>query len=305
MGAVMDMQHGGSNSNMPQPLVGLGLRHAHYADALTSAAPIDFVELHSENFFSSGGAIQGVLENIQQMYPISLHSTALGLGSAEVPEYASFDRLNGLVNKVQPILVSDHASYSWGTWDTRTVHAGDLLPLSFNPQSLQVLAQNVDKAQQALGRRLLIENLSSYIWFNTDSMPETEFLVRLTELTGCGLLVDLNNIIVSGHNLNEPDIEAYASSWLRQIPTDVVGEIHLAGFTKVKPGELVVDDHSQKVSASCWTLYADAIKRFGAVPTLIEWDNKLPQWDVLLREVKKARRIAKKSLTDKQDGKHG
>lgn len=304
MGAMMDMLRGGSKQSVSQPLVGLGLRHAHYADALTSVAPIDFVELHSENFFVSGGAIHEVLESIQQTYKVSLHSTALGLGSAQVPAHVNYDPLKELISKVNPILVSDHASYSWGTWSGQTVHAGDLLPLSFNHHNLKVLAQNVDKAQQAIGRRLLIENLSTYLRFDTDSMSEAEFLVSLTELTGCGLLVDLNNIIVSGLNQNEPDIPAFASNWLKQIPQNAIGEIHLAGFSQVESGELVVDDHSQKVSEQCWAVYAEAIKRFGPVPTLIEWDNNLPEWQVLLGEAEKARHVAKQSLQCFGETKH-
>jgi len=291
------MHHGESKLSIPKPLVGLGLRHAHYSDALTSVAPIDFVELHSENYFAPGGAIKAVLQDIVETYPVSLHSTSLGLGSAEIPRNANLNFLIALVNQVQPILVSDHASFSWGSWSKKPVHAGDLLPLSFNHQALNILAKNVDMVQQALGRQILLENLSSYISFSSDTMSEAEFLVRLTEKTGCGLLLDLNNIIVSAHNLNEPDIASYALNWIRQLPEDVIGEIHLAGFTEANPDDLVVDDHSQKVSRQCWILYAEALGRFGAVPTLIEWDNNLPEWDVLLREVETARMVAEMALS--------
>ena len=301
MGAMIDMQQSGSKQNMSEPLVGLGLRHVHYKDALTSVAPIDFVELHSENFFADGGAIAALLNEISEKYRVSLHSTALGLGSADIPDNPNLLKLFHLVQRVNPILISDHASFSWGVMGNTPIHAGDLLPLSFNAQSLEILARNVDTVQQTLGRQMLVENLSSYIWFDTDTMSETEFLSRLTELTGCGLLLDLNNILVSGHNTGVEDVDTYAQNWINDLPTGSVGEIHLAGFTPVNHGELAVDDHSQKVSDDCWKLYELALERFGAIPTLIEWDNNLPKWSVLLKEVAKARQVAKQLCISTQE----
>lgn len=274
------------------PLVGVGLRHPHFSDALASVAPVDFVEVHSENYFAEGGATLAVLRDITQKYPVSLHSTALGLGSAGTIPAHYMQKLKSLINQVKPILVSDHASFSWGSWQQRPVHAGDLLPISFTEESLKTLAENVDQVQQFLGRQLLIENLSAYIQFDYNSMSETEFLVRLTELSGCGLLLDLNNILVNAHNQRLTEPLYYANQWLNQIPTHVVGEIHLAGHSSVAFGELAIDDHSHPVSSNGWQLYFCALKRFGAVPTLIEWDNELPAWDVLIDEVKKARIVA-------------
>jgi uncharacterized protein (UPF0276 family) len=282
------------------PKIGVGLRHPHYADALNSEAQIDFVEVHSENFFASGGAILAVLDEIIEKYPVSLHSTALGLGSAEDIPSEHLRKLKSLADNVRPILMSDHASFSWGQLKNQRVHVGDLLPLSFNEESLTVLAHNVDRAQQFLGSQLLIENLSAYIQFNNDSMSETEFLVRLTEITGCKLLVDLNNIIVTANNIREPDIQHYAKAWLNQIPADIVGEFHLAGYTQVQVGELVVDDHSQAVSEDCWQLYRYALERFGPIPTLIEWDNNLPSWQKLLKEAKSAKMVAQQVFSKDQ-----
>ena len=194
--------------------------------------------------------------------------------------------------------MSDHASFSWSQLNGQSVHVGDLLPLSFDKQSLIVLAHNVDRVQQYLGRSLLIENLSAYVQLDDNSMTETEFLVELTELTGCKLLVDLNNIIVTAYNQNELNIQAFAQAWLNDIPVDKVGEFHLAGYSAVDQGQLIVDDHSQEVSRECWELYRYALKRFGPIPTLIERDNNLPSWGTLLEEVKVARNIAEQVLSN-------
>jgi uncharacterized protein (UPF0276 family) len=278
---------------VPIPKVGLGLRHPHYADALSSVAPIDFVEVHSENFFAEGGASIAVLEEIHEKYPISLHSTAMGLGSAnDIPAFY-LKKLKSLAEKVNPILMSDHASFSWSQLNTQQIHVGDLLPLSFNEHSLMILANNVDKVQQFLGRTLLIENLSAYVQIGENNMTETEFLVGLTELTGCKLLVDLNNIIVTAYNRQERDVLLFSRTWLDNIPAGKIGEFHLAGYSEVAEGELIIDDHSQAVSQECWTLYHYALEKFGDVPTLIERDNNLPSWEVLLKDVEIARGIVK------------
>ena len=280
------------------PIVGVGLRHPHYSNALSSKAPVDFVEIHSENFFAGGGAIAAVLDEIITKYLVSLHST--GLGSAEEASSTYYKKLIALSYKVQPILISDHASFSWSRLGDQRIHLGDLLPISFNEQSLMVLCHHVDRAQQRLGRQILIENLSAYVDMDDNSMSETEFLTELSNTTGCGLLVDLNNIIVSATNKKEPDILAYAQRWLKQLPVNKVGEFHLAGFTPPEVGDYAVDDHSQAVSEECWALYAFALQHFGAIPTLIEWDNNLPSWEVLLKQVELARGIGKNTFKTSQ-----
>ena len=275
-----------------QPLVGVGLRHKHYQDALASPADIDFVEVHSENFFAAGGATIAYLQAVCEQYKVSLHSTALGLGSAQGIPPHFIQKLKHLVSWTNPILISDHASYAWGTWIAKPVHLGDLLPLSFNQATLEILAENVNKVQQTLQRKILIENLSSYLFFEEDDMTEAEFLAELTHMTGCGLLLDINNILVSAFNTNVEDKWHFARNWLASIPETAVGEIHLAGHSKVASGELVIDDHSKPVDDDCWQLYRMAIQRFGAVPTLIEWDNDLPDWQTLVDEANKAKVIA-------------
>jgi len=283
------VNHDGSKSKV---LIGVGLRHQHFTEALTTPSNIDFVEVHSENFFAQGGASQQVLEQAGEKYDISLHSTAMGLGSAQGVPNQYLNKLRTLASASKPILMSDHACFSWSQLNGQQVHAGDLLPLAYSEQTLMVLAHNIDRVQQFLGRSLLVENLSAYIQYSHACMPETEFLVRLVELTGCKLLIDLNNIIVTANNLNEVDPLNFAKQWLLNIPEQVVGEIHLAGFTPVKQGDLVIDDHSQAVSSQGWQLYRSALNRFGKVPTLIEWDNNLPSWQSLLAEADKARDIA-------------
>jgi len=273
-------------------LIGVGLRHQHFSDALTTPSTIDFVEVHSENFFAQGGATQSVLAQASEKHAISLHSTAMGLGSAQGVPRHYLQKLKGLASICNPILMSDHACFSWSQLNGQQVHAGDLLPLAYSEGTLKVLAHNIDRVQQSLGRSLLVENLSAYIQYSHNFMPETEFLVRLAELTGCKLLVDLNNIIVTANNINSAQPLDYAQQWLADIPTTLVGEIHLAGFTKVNEGELIIDDHSQAVSCQGWRLYRKALERFGKVPTLVEWDNNLPSWQTLVAEAGKARSIA-------------
>lgn len=277
--------------------IGVGLRHPHYSDVLAAPAPIDFVEIHSENFFARGGATRQLLKEVAKHYQVSLHSTAMGLGSAsEIPQ-GYLDPMQELAAEIKPFLISDHAAFAWSEFNGFPVHAGDLLPVAFNRESLQLMADNVDRIQQLLGRQLLVENASAYIIPTGSVMEETEFLVRLTELTGCALLVDINNIVVNAKNFSNQDPLDYGLNWLRDLPGNSVGEFHLAGFTPVADGELIVDDHSQPVSDLVWQLYQTALKRFGPVPTLVEWDHELPSWDVLIAEAVKARHIANKVFT--------
>jgi len=281
-----------------QILIGVGLRHPHFSEALSTPSNIDFIEVHSENFFTQGGASLSVLEQVSDKYAISLHSTAMGLGSAEGVPRQYLCKLNELAKQTQPILMSDHACFTWSQLNGQQVHAGDLLPLAYSEQTLMVLAHNIDRVQQALGRSLLVENLSAYIQYSHTYMTETEFLVRLTELTGCQLLIDLNNIIVTARNTNKNQPLSFAKQWLSEIPTNSVGEFHLAGFTEVEQNELVIDDHSQAVSNQGWQLYRHALQRFGKIPTLIEWDNNLPNWQTLLGEADKARSISEQVFNE-------
>ncbi|TPV62244.1 DUF692 domain-containing protein [Aestuariibacter sp. GS-14] len=279
--------------------VGVGLRHEHYNEALTQTShSVDFLEIHAENFFAEGGMIPPFLEAIAEYYPLSIHGTAMGLGSASGVDSRYLKRFCELVNRVNPILVSDHACFTWGQVGNQRLHAGDLLPITYNRASLDILVDNIDLVQQALGRQLLIENIVSYVDQRSDPMHEAEFLAAAATLTGCGLLVDLNNVLVNGRNFHAHNLAQYATTWLKTLPTGAVKEIHLAGSSEVQPGELIVDDHSQPVSHACWALYQQAIHMFPGAATLIEWDNQLPTWERLQEEAGTARFILAQTLME-------
>lgn len=295
------------------PLIGVGLRHHHFEDALNSPANIDFIEVHAENFFAKGGASHAMLTDIAKHYHISLHATSLGLGSASPAPQKQIEQLTNLVECYQPILISDHACFSWAEVSGVDTHAGDLLPIPFNDESLQMMVSNVERAQQQLGRKILVENLSAYIELPGSTYREAEFLVKLCQQSGCKLLIDLNNLIVNATNqplLNcsvetpsspeQENILAYAKQWLNRVPKALVGEIHLAGCTPVADREMMIDDHSQPVSDSVWHLYRYALQRFGPVATLIEWDENLPPWQTLIAEAEKAKVIAKEAFSTGQ-----
>lgn len=274
------------------PLVGVGLRHPHYDDALKSPANIDFIEIHAENFFAEGGITHALLEDIGKQYQISLHATSLGLGSAvPIPEI-QVEKLKELVGRTKPIMVSDHACFSWAQFNDLQVHTGDLLPIPFNDESLALMVANVKRVQATLERTILVENLSAYIELDGSTYTEFEFLVKLCQQTDCKLLLDINNLVVNATNQGVEDIYQQVTSWLQQIPQGIVGEIHLAGCTLVGEGKIMVDDHAQPVSEELWRLYRFALNRFGAVATLIEWDLQLPSWQVLVAEAEKAKQIA-------------
>ncbi|WP_286240855.1 DUF692 domain-containing protein [Neptuniibacter halophilus] len=279
--------------------VGVGLRHPHYREALLGASSIDFVEIHAENFFAEGGVIQEILTDMTNIYPVSLHSTSMGLGSAMGINQGYLKKLQRLAERIRPLHISDHACFTWGTLGDKPVHAGDLLPLEFTRQSLTVMSDNIDRVQQLLGRRILIENLSAYVEFKHSTLSETGFLTELVERTGCGLLVDLNNLLVNAHNFSDEPAAEAAKHWLQQIPADAVGEIHLAGYTPAERGALIVDDHSQPVSDECWALYRYALQQVGPVSTLIEWDNQLPDWETLLAQAVQARTIIHSELNQR------
>ena len=269
--------------------VGVGLRHEHYNVALDPASPsIDFVEVHAENFFAKGGVTSHLLDKIVDMYPVSIHGTSMGLGSGISISDEYLKNFARLVNLIDPILISDHACFTWGRLSNKPVHAGDLLPLQFDRATLKVLSNNVDRVQQLLGRQILIENIVTYKHFAHNDFSETEFLSRLVENTQCGLLVDLNNLLVNFNNFPVGEPIESARQWLREVPSHAVKELHLAGSSEPTPGAMIVDDHAQPVSDQCWLLFSQAIKRFPKAAVLLEWDNNLPNWEELVNEARKA-----------------
>jgi uncharacterized protein (UPF0276 family) len=285
--------------------VGVGWRHPHYAQLLEERPALDFLEVHSENFFAAGGATLAVLESGRHCYAISLHGVGLSLGSAAGLDPWHLDQLAALVERIDPVRISDHASFARGRFAGEAIHAADLLPLPFSNEALDVLCANVQRVQERLQRRFMVENLSAYLQWKAPagaSMDEPTFLNELARRTGCALLVDVNNIYVNALNAQAaglcPDPLTSCRDWLYQMDPDNVAELHLAGHCHVSDthGDIVIDDHGSRVCAEVWELYRHAMGCFGAVPTLIEWDTDIPTLDVLLDEAARARAIAEQTL---------
>ena len=281
---------------------GIGWRHPHTAPLLEERPALAFIEVHSENYFGEGGAALAVLDRARAHYPVSLHGVGLALGSAAGIDAWHLDQLCALVERIEPVRVSDHACFARGALAGETVHAADLLPIPFNGEALDVLCANVQRVQDRLKRPLLVENLSAYLRFASSDRHEADFLVALARRTGCQLLVDVNNLYVNALNAQIAgrcdDPLADACAWLERIAPGLVGELHLAGHTRVHDGdgEIVIDDHGSRVGVPVWALYRHALARFGAVPTLIEWDTNLPPLAVLLDEAATAARHAAEVL---------
>jgi uncharacterized protein (UPF0276 family) len=284
-------------TSAPSALVGIGWRHPHYValldqfrDPLRPAA--DFLEVHSENFFGAGGAALATLHQARESWPVSLHGVGLGLGSAAGLDDWHLDRLAALVERIEPLMVSDHACFARAaTGSGESVHGADLLPIPFNDEALDVICANVQKVQDRLRRPILVENLSAYISWTSSVQEETDFLASIVRRTGCKLLLDVNNIYVNALNQQKAgqrgDPLAACKEWLDRIPAGMPGEIHLAGHCVMD--DIVIDDHGSRVCDDVWALYGHARERFGAVPTLIEWDTDIPELSVLLDEAARAR----------------
>jgi uncharacterized protein (UPF0276 family) len=256
---------------------GIGLRARHYPEFLGARPAAGWLEVHSENYFGAGGRERHVLERVRRDYPVSLHGVGLGLGSVEDYSARHVDRLCALVHAIEPVFVSEHLSWS----ATGGVHYNDLLPLPFTSEALEVVAGRIAALQDRLGRRILVENVSAYVEAGAADMSEGEFLAALARRTGCGLLLDVNNLYVNQANLGRD-----ALAQMRALAPESVEEIHLAGFSAEPLG--LVDTHGARVADAVWLLYEAALARFGAVPTLIEWDTDVPALDVLLDEARKA-----------------
>ncbi|QYD68764.1 DUF692 domain-containing protein [Paraburkholderia edwinii] len=258
--------------------VGIGLRHAHYADFLETIPPVDWVEVHSENYFGDGGYDLHVLEKVRRDLPVSLHGVGLGPGSLTPLDTVHAGKLRRLVDRIVPAIVSEHLSWNAST----SGYINDLLPLPLTGEALDHLCNRVDALQHALARPILLENVSTYIRFKEDQYSEAAFLAELANRTGCGVLLDINNLYVNQRNHGEDAIRA-----MNELAPQVVCEIHLAGHSVTDFA--VIDDHGSRVTPEVWALYKYAIRRFGQRPTLIEWDNDIPPLAVLLDEADKAR----------------
>jgi uncharacterized protein (UPF0276 family) len=268
-----------SASGIPHA-AGIGLRAAHYDAALSCAAPAAWFEVHAENYFAEGGPHIHYLERIRSRYPLSLHGVGLSLGSSDDLDREHLVKLKGLVDRFAPGLVSEHLS--WGAIGRR--HLNDLLPLPYTEEALRQVRRHIDETQDFLGRQILIENISAYLSYRHSTMTEAEFIAELVAATGCGILLDVNNLYVNAVN-HGVDPHAY----LRRIPRRAVREIHLAGFEDA--GDLLIDTHGTRIAEPVWDLYRDAVERIGPLPTLIEWDTNLPAFPVLQDEADRTQQI--------------
>lgn len=260
---------------------GVGLRARHYQTFLQDRPAIDWLEVHTENYLGPGGFDLHVLEHLRQDYPFSLHGVGLGIGSAEGYSAAHLARIVALARRIEPALVSEHLC--WSAVAER--HWNDLLPLSLTDEALRLVCERVQQVQESLGRPILLENVSTYLRYHQDHWSETAFLAEVVKRTGCGVLLDVNNLYVNQCNHGEDAREAMAA-----LPPDCVGEIHLAGHL-VTDG-MVIDDHGSAVIDDVWQLYREAIRRFGPVSTLIEWDTRIPELPELLAQAELARQHA-------------
>lgn len=270
----------------PAPIpaqAGIGLRFPHHRHVAETGPATPWFEVHAENYMAGGAPLRH-LENIRRDYPISLHAVGLSLGSTDPIDTDHLNRLKCLAERIEPGLISDHLS--WSAVDG--VYLADLLPLPYTYEALSVVADNIDRVQNALGRTILVENPSTYLSFTASLIDEPEFLATLALRTGCGILLDVNNIYVSARNLN---LDPYA--YFPALVGARVGEIHLAGHAvrQLDNGqEIRIDDHGSKVDPAVWALYRHALDLFGPVPTLIEWDTEIPDFTLLEQEAAQAQR---------------
>ena len=264
---------------------GVGLRTEHY-DAITSAWPrMDWFEAISENFMSSGGRPLRILEQVRARYPVALHGVSLSIGSTDPLNPGYLRQLKALADRIQPAIVSDHLC--WTGVEGENLH--DLLPLPFTEEAIRHVAGRVQQVQEQLGRRILLENVSSYVTYAHSTMPEWEFLREVAERSGCGILLDLNNVYVNAYN-HQFDPRQF----LANLPGELIGQFHLAGHTDM--GAYLFDTHSAPVISPVWDLYREALQRWGPVATLIEWDEDIPPFPRLADEADKARAIFVQTL---------
>ncbi|MBV6415603.1 MAG: hypothetical protein CMLOHMNK_00115 [Steroidobacteraceae bacterium] len=270
----------------PAPVrAGIGLRAPHHREVLERAPDVGWFEAHSENYFADGGGAVAALLAVRERWPVALHGVGLGLGSAGPLDREHLRKLTRLVARVNPWAVSEHAC--WGHAGGR--HTNDLLPMPRTAEALRHLAGRVGELQDALGRQVLLENVSSYLEFRNAEFSEAGFLAALVAESGCALLLDVNNVYVNACN-HGFDAEGYFD----ELPAAAVREIHLAGHEVSEVGGvgIRIDTHDRPVCDAVWTLYASARRRFGRVPTLIEWDATLPPLDVLVAEARRADEVA-------------
>mgnify|MGYP002630226586 CR=1 FL=1 len=261
---------------------GVGLKACHYSDILEGKPDIGWFEVHPENFMGDGGPPHAYLNKIRQDYPLSLHGVGLSIGGAEALDTNHLNRLNALIDRYQPALFSEHLA--WSTH--RAGFFNDLLAIPYTSETLDLVCAHMDQIQDHLKRRILLENPSTYVVFENSTYDEVDFICEIARRTGCGLLLDVNNVYVSCTN-HQQDAGAY----IDRFPMAAVGEIHLAGHAEDRDDQgqpLLIDSHDRPVIDAVWDLYARTLGRTGAVPTLIEWDNDIPAWPELHAEARRA-----------------
>jgi len=273
---------------------GVGLRLPHLTDVVATRPSAAWFEIHPENFLANPHAAE-LLIDIARDYPISIHSVGVSIGTAGGIDRTHLARVKALVDAIDPIFVSGHLAWS--------THAGeylnDLLPLPYTRETLRIVSAHVDEVQEALGRRYLVENPSSYVGFRASTISEVEFLSELVQRTDCRLLCDVSNIYLSAHNLGF-DRDRY----IAELPADAIAELHLGGFTPEPEdggGEVLIDTHGSRIAEPVWAFYARALKRFGPKPTLIEWDNDVPALDVILAEAVRADAVSQSTFALRPD----
>jgi uncharacterized protein (UPF0276 family) len=262
----------------PQLGYGAGLRAEHYDDVLAGAAGADWFEAISENYMDTRGRPLSILESVRRDHPVALHGVALSIGSCDDLDVEYLAALRLLIDRIEPAIVSDHLCFS--SFGGKALH--DLLPLPLSEEALDHLVERVGRVQDALGRRILLENPSTYLAWRTSTIPEPEFLAALAERADCGLLLDVNNVYVSASNLDFDPV-----AYLDAIPAERVGQVHLAGYSDM--GSYLFDTHSAPVSEAVWKLYRHVSQRLGPRSTMIEWDDEIPAWSRLADEVQRTR----------------
>ncbi len=261
---------------------GVGLKPEHYREILQTNPDIGFFEVHAENYMGAGGPPHRYLESVRARYPLSLHGVGLSIGSARGLDQAHLQRLKELIRRYEPGLFSEHLA--WSTHEAGFLN--DLLPVPYTNETLQKVCEHIDQVQSAIGRQMLLENPSVYVLFAESVIPEAEFLREIAKRTGCGLLLDVNNVEVSATNAKYDPYE-----YINAFPVEHVGELHLAGFAETRDDigdRVLIDAHGSPVEPSVWSLYRHTLQTVGPKPTLIEWDNDVPSWHVLHAEATKA-----------------
>ncbi len=261
---------------------GAGLKAEHVAEILETRPEVGFFEVHAENYMGAGGVPHRQLEAIRCDYPVSLHGVGLSIGGEGQLDRDHLERLQALNTRYEPGLFSEHLA--WSTHDT--TYYNDLLPVPYDEMTLQRVCDHIDEVQEVMGRRMLLENPSTYVAFEQSTMSELDFLREITRRTGCGLLLDVNNVHVSCVN-HQRSAEDYVAAF----PMDAVGELHLGGHAPDTDDEgrpLLIDAHDREVDEAVWALYEQVLRRSGPLPTLIEWDNDVPAWSVLMAEAQEA-----------------